>query len=143
MPGRAPDTLVPGVAEGLLSGGCLSLVAATVGTPYQLDAAGKLLLLEDVDEDPPHIERYLVQLREAGVLASAAGFVIGEATDADDAETLPMRQIWADLLEPLGKPTVLGFPFGHVEDNYALPLGVRARLDALTGRLTLLEAAVS
>lgn len=142
VPERAPNTLVPGVAEGPLCGGCLSLLAATMGTPYQLDAAGKLLILEDIHETPPRIERFLIQLREAGVLAQAAGFVVGEATDADDASTLPMRQIWTEILEPLGKPTVLGFPFGHIPKNYALPLGVRARLDAEAGTLTLLEAAV-
>ncbi len=77
VPGRAPDTLVPGMAEGLLCGGCLSLVAATLGTPYQIDAAGKLLLLEDIGEAPHRVERFLAQIREAGILASAAGFVIG------------------------------------------------------------------
>ena len=142
MPGAALDTLVPGIAVGALCGGCLSLVVATLGTPYQIDVVGKLLLIEDIGEAPHRIERMLVQLAEAGILGSAAGFVIGQATDADDAGTLPLRQIWADLLAPFGKPAVLGFPFGHVTPNYALPLGVRARLDADAGTLTLLEAAV-
>lgn len=84
VPGRATDTCVPGMSEGLLCGGCLSLVTATLGTPYQIGAAGKLLLLEDIGEAPHRVERFLVQLREAGVLASAAGFVIGQATGADD-----------------------------------------------------------
>ena len=143
VPGAAPDTLVPGIAEGVLCGGCLSLITATLGTPYQIDAAGKLLLLEDIGEAPHRIERMLVQLAQAGVLGSAAGFVVGQATDADDAETLPLRQIWADLLAPYAKPAVLGFPFGHVIPNYALPFGVHARLDADAGTLTLLEPAVS
>jgi len=142
VPGIALDTLVPGIAEGALCGGCLSLVAATLGTPYQLDAAGKLLLLEDIHEEPHRIERMLVQMAQAGVLGSAAGFVIGQATASDDSETLPLRRIWADLLAPYGEPAVLGFPFGHVTPNYALPLGVRARLDADAGTLTLLKAAV-
>ncbi len=142
VPGRAAETLVPGTAEGSLCGGCLSLVAATLGTPYQIETAGKLLLLEDIGEAPHRIERFLVQLAEAGLLGAAAGFVIGSATDADDTHTLPMRAIWADLLAPCGKPAVLGFPFGHVPQNYALPLGVRARLDADTKTLTLLEATV-
>lgn len=142
VPGAASDRLVPGVAEGALCGGCLSLIAATLGTPYQLNAAGKLLLLEDIYEAPHRIERMLTQLAQAGILESAAGFVIGQATDADETNTLPMRQIWADLLAPYGKPAVLGFPFGHVTLNYALPLGVRARLDADAGTLTLLESAV-
>lgn len=142
VPGAAPDALVPGAAEGALCGGCLSLVVATLGTPYQIDAAEKLLLIEDIGEAPHRIERMLAQLAEAGVLGSAAGFVVGQATDADDTKTLPLRQLWSDLLAPYGKPAVLGFPFGHVTPNYALPLGVRARLDADAGTLTLLEAAV-
>jgi len=141
VPGIASDMMVPGTAEGILCGGCLSLVVATLGTPYQIDAAGKLLLIEDIGEAPHRIERMLAQLAQAGILASAASFVVGTATDADDARALPMRQIWSDLLAPYGKPAVLGFPFGHVSPNYALPLGVRARLDADAGALTLLEAA--
>jgi len=142
VPGRATDALVPGIAEGELCGGCLSLVAATLGTPYQIETHGKLLLMEDIGEAPHRIERFLAQLAQAGLLGAAAGFVIGQATDADDSRTLPMRQIWADALSPYGKPTLLGFPFGHVPDNYALPLGVRARLNAADGTLTLLESVV-
>lgn len=137
--GHALHTLASGAAEGALAGGCLSLLCATLGTPYQLETRGRLLLLEDIDEAPHQIERCLVQLREAGLLHAAAGFVVGEATHADDTDTLSMRQIWSDFLCPLGKPAVLGFPFGHVADNYALPLGVRARLNADAGTLTLTE----
>ena len=142
VPSLAFDTLIPGVAEGELCGGCLSLVCATLGTPYQLDTAGKLLLLEDIDEAPHRVERYLAHLAEAGLLGSAAGFIVGEAANADDSKTLPMRSVWAEALAPYGKPAVLGFPFGHVTQNYALPLGIRARLDADLGAVTLLEAAV-
>ena len=142
VPSRASEALVPGIADGPLCGGCLSLVAATLGTPYQINAAGKLLLIEDIGEAPHRIERMLAQLAEAGVLGRASGFVIGQATDADDTDTVPLHQIWSDLLAPYGKPAVLGFPFGHVTPNYALPLGVRARLDADAGTLTLLESAV-
>ncbi len=142
VPGAAAETLVPGTAEGPLCGGCLSLVAATLGTPYQLDTVGKLLLIEDIDEAPHRIERYLTQFAEAGLLSAASGFVVGQSTHADDSRTLPMRRIWSDLLAPCGKPAVLGFPFGHVSSNYALPLGAYARLDADAGTLILLEAAV-
>lgn len=143
VPGRATETLVPGTAEGRLCGGCLSLVAATLGTPYQIDTAGTLLLIEDIGEAPHRIERFLAQFAEAGLLTAASGFVVGQATEADDSRTLPMRLIWFDLLAPYGKPAVLGFPFGHVPSNYALPLGVQARLDADARTLTLLEAAVT
>jgi len=143
VPGSAAETLVSGTAEGQLCGGCLSLVAATLGTPYQIATAGKLLLIEDIDEAPHRIERFLAQFAEAGLLSAASGFVVGQSTHADDSRTLPMHQIWADLLAPCGKPTVLGFPFGHVPSNYALPLGIQARLDADEKTLTLLEAAVT
>ncbi len=143
VPGLAVEMLVPGTAEGRLCGGCLSLVAATLGTPYQIETAGKLLLIEDIGEAPHRIERFLVQFAEAGLLEAAAGFIVGQATDADDSQTIPLRQLWFDLLAPYGKPAVLGFPFGHVSQNYALPLGVHARLDAEAKTLTLLEAAVA
>ena len=142
VPGMAAETLVPGVAEGPLCGGCLSLVAATLGTSYQIDPTDKLLLIEDIGEDPHRVERYLAQFAEAGLFEAASGFIVGQATEADDTHTLPMRRIWSDLLAPYGLPAVLGFPFGHVPNNYALPLGVRARLDADAKTLTLLEAAV-
>ena len=142
VPARATDTLVSGTAEGELCGGCLSLVTATLGTPYQIDTTGKLLILEDIDEAPHRVERYLAQFASAGLLEAAAGFVFGTSTGADETRTVPLRDIWAEAVAPYGKPAVLGFPFGHVTPNYALPLGVRARLDADTGTLTLLEAAV-
>ncbi len=142
VPGRAADVLVSGWAEGPLCGGCLSLVAATLGTPYQIDTRGKLLILEDTDEAPHRVERYLAQFAAAGLFKASAGVIFGTSTGADDTRTLPLRQIWADAVLPFGKPAVLGFPFGHVTPNCALPLGVRARLDADTGTLTLLEPAV-
>ena len=142
VPGRAAETLMSGTAEGRLCGGCLSLVAATLGTPYQIETAGRLLLIEDIGEAPHRIERFLAQFAAAGLLASAAGFIVGQATGADETNTLPLRQLWHNLLAPYGKPAVLGFPFGHVPVNYALPLGVHARLEADARTLALLEAAV-
>lgn len=142
VPGRATETLVGGVVEGPLCGGCLTLVRSTVGTPYQIDVEGKLVIIEDVGGAPRHIERDLVQMIEAGILDRAAGFIVGEATDCDESDSLPMRKVWEEVLAPLGKPCVLGFPVGHVRGNLALPLGVRARLDAGGKALTLLEPAV-
>ncbi len=142
------QTLVPGIAEGELTGGCLCLVAATCGTPEQIDARGKILVIEDVDEAPYAVDRMLTQLKRSGVLDEAAGFVIGEITDwqkhvPDPAESLTIEQVWQDIIVPLGKPAIIGFPFGHVENPLTLPLGVQARLDATAGTLTLLEPAVS
>ena len=142
VPGHAADTLLPGKASGKLCGGCLSLITATLGTPYQIDTHEKLLLVEDIDEAPHRVERMLAHLASTGLLESAAGFIVGEATGADDSRTLPIRHIWAEALMTFGKPTVLGFPFGHVSENYALPLGVEAELNADAGTLNLLGAAV-
>jgi muramoyltetrapeptide carboxypeptidase len=142
VPGAAAETLLGGKARGKLAGGCLSLIRNTLGTPYQIDATGSLFLIEDIDEKPWSIERDLWQLRECGVLQKAAGIIVGEASNADDARTVPMARIWRELLEPLGKPCVTGFPFGHVSPNWALPLGCEAELDADTGTLTLLEMPV-
>ena len=142
------QTLVPGIAEGELTGGCLCLVTATCGTPEQIDAKGKILVIEDVDEAPYAVDRMLTQLKRCGVLDEAAGFVIGEITDwqkhvSDPAESLTIEQVWQDIIVPLGKPAIIGFPFGHVVNPLTLPLGVQARLDAAAGTLTLLEPAVS
>lgn len=142
------QTLVPGVVEGELTGGCLCLISAACGTPEQIHAQGKILALEDVDEAPYAVDRMLTQLKRCGVLEQAAGFVIGEITNwekqvSDPSETLTIEQIWQDIIVPLGKPAIIGFPFGHVTHPLTLPLGVKVRLDATAGTLTLLEPAVS
>lgn len=143
--GRA-RTIAPGVAEGPLVGGNLSLVASTLGTPYAIQAEGALLFLEEVGEAAYRIDRLLSQLRLAGVLGSAAGIVIGGITEVPDAgaEHVPsIDEVLADLLGDLGIPVAYGFPFGHVDDNWTLPVGVCARLDAGAGTLELLEGAVA
>lgn len=142
------QTVVPGVVEGELTGGCLCLVTATCGTPEMVDARGKILVIEDVDEAPYAVDRMLTQLKRCGVLDEAAGFVIGDITNweqhaGDRSETLTIEEIWQDIIAPLGKPTIVGFPFGHVVNPLTVPLGVYARLDATAGTLTLLEPAVS
>ena len=138
-------TLVPGVAEGRLAGGCLTLLAHSCGTPYAPDFRGKIVLIEDVGEAIYRADRYLSQLKLAGHLERVAGFVIGNITSWRKNEENPERNtpenLWRDLLLPLGKPALAGFPFGHEKNPLALPLGVHARLDATNGTLTLLESA--
>ena len=140
------ETVAPGVAEGPLVGGNLSLVAATLGTPYAVRAEGAVLFLEEVGEPAYRIDRLLSQLRLAGVLRSVAGVALGAFTESPDVGTdeVPLvEEVLHDRLADLGVPVALGFPFGHVEDNWTLPLGVRARLDADAGTLELLEPAVA
>lgn len=123
-----------GVAEGLLVGGNLSLVAALLGTPWAWDARGAILFLEDVNEEPYRVDRLLTQLRLSGVLDAAAGFVLGSFTEGASPSGL-LQQLLGDL----GKPVLAGWPTGHGTPNRPLPLGLRVRLDAQAGSLTWLQ----
>jgi muramoyltetrapeptide carboxypeptidase len=148
--GPPARTLVPGVAEGMLVGGTLSLVASLLGTPWELDTRGRILLLEDVDEEPPRIDRYLIQLLNAGKLQDAAGIWLGDYLRCRPREQWPLfaghnltvEELFDELIVPLGIPTIHGLPVGHAKDVVTVPLGVQARLDADAGRLELLEAAL-
>lgn len=146
----APITIVPGVAEGRLVGGNLALLAAVCGTPYQPDTRGAILFFEDVAEPLYRIDRLFEQMRMAGLLDQLAGVAVGQFTEmvdplhARDANTEPsLEELLAEVFEPLGVPTVMDLPFGHGKQNWTLPLGVRARLDAGTGSLEILESATA
>lgn len=142
---RRIETIAGGTAEGRMVGGNLSLVAATLGTPYAVDADGAILFLEEVGEAAYRIDRLLSQLRLAGVFDRIAGIALGGFTEAPDegAGHLPsIAEVLHDRLHDVGVPVASGFPFGHVDDNWTLPVGVRARLDAGAGTLALLEGAV-
>lgn len=145
--GAAPaQPLAGGVAEGPLVGGNLSLLAATLGTPYQLRAEGAILFLEEIGEPVYRVDRMLTQLRLAGALDGIAGVALGafsECPDDGDAALPSTLELLRDRLADLGAPVAVGFPFGHVDENWTLPLGVRARLDADRGTLALLEPAVA
>lgn len=135
-----PTMLVPGVAEGDVTGGCLCLLTDSIGTPEALDTNGKILLIEDVDEAPHRIDAMLTQLRNTGLLQKCAGIVIGEMTRTDDRvdESIggrPWREIVRDRVADLGIPAVIDYPFGHAPGMLSLPLGVRAQLDADAGTL--------
>lgn len=129
---------VGGVAEGMLVGGNLSLVAALVGTPYAWRAAGAILFVEDVGEEPYRVDRLLGQLRLAGVLDAASGFLLGSFT----GESSP-HEVLRDYLGDLGKPLLGGWPSGHGTPNLPLPLGARVRLDVSRGSLTLQQDLVA
>jgi len=140
-----PTTIVGGIAEGELVGGCMCLLTDSIGTPWSLETEGKLLLIEDVDENAHRVDAMLSHLLNSGLAAKAAGFVIGEMTRTDergdkDIGIKPWREIFTERLAPLGKPMIIDLPFGHAKNMLSLPLGIRARLDADAGSLTYLES---
>ncbi len=142
---RRAETLAPGVAEGPLVGGNLALLAALSGTPWALRAEGAVLFLEDVGEPSYRVDRMLSQLLLSGALEGVAGVAVGafsESPDEGKPEYPTAAEVVAERLAPLGVPIAFGFPFGHVDESWTLPLGVRARLDAGAGTLELTEAAV-
>ncbi|MDN5344499.1 MAG: muramoyltetrapeptide carboxypeptidase [Clostridia bacterium] len=139
-----PVTINPGRAEGPVTGGNLSLVVATLGTPFEIDTRAKILFLEEVDEAPYRIDRMLTQLKLAGKLQAAAGIVLGFFTRCGEEGVSPaLLDIITALLRPLHIPCFYGLPAGHLSLQATLPLGIRAHLDATACTLTYLETAIA
>ncbi|UCE84552.1 MAG: LD-carboxypeptidase [Deltaproteobacteria bacterium] len=133
-----------GRAEGVLAGGSLRLVVASLGTPWEIDTRGAILLVEDVNEKPYSIDRMLQQLRAAGKLEGLAGFGAGAFVDCEDPR-YPEPSVDAvieEVVRPLGIPFVRELPFGHVSRNLPWPLGIRAACDGERGEIELLEPGV-
>jgi muramoyltetrapeptide carboxypeptidase len=134
-------TVVPGVAEGTTLGGTASLLAASVGTDTSLPARGGILFLEDVDELPYRLDRIITQLRRSGYGDGVAGVLLGTFTDCGDP--VHVRRMLGERLGDLGVPVLAGADIGHGVDMQTYPIGVRARLDATAGTLTLLDPALT
>jgi len=135
-------TLFRGTARGRIVGGNLALIAAVMGTPYEIATAGNILLLEDINEQPYRIDRFLSQLKLAGKLDEAAGVLLGQFTKCDPPQgdaSLTLDEIFAGYLGPLGIPVLQNFPIGHSRDNATLPLNVEVELDADNCRVKILE----
>ncbi len=133
-----------GAAEGKLVGGCLSLIVASIGTTYEINTEGKILFLEDLGEPPYRVDRMLTHLRLAGKLDSVAGVLLGGFYDCDpESGDYTVEETLRDNLERLGVPLLANFPSGHGTENWALPFGVRVRLDADARQLEILDPAVS
>ncbi|WP_405775226.1 LD-carboxypeptidase [Streptomyces sp. NBC_00859] len=129
-------TLVPGRAAGITLGGCVSLLAADLGTPHARPSArGGLLLIEDIGEEAYRIDRILTQLLRSGLLDGVTGIALGSWVDCTPADE--MRAVLTDRLGGLGVPVVGEFGFGHCTTAQTVPLGVPAVLDADAGTLTL------
>jgi muramoyltetrapeptide carboxypeptidase len=140
------EAIVDGEAEGRLLGGAMTLVEATIGTPWELDTRDAILLLEDRAMKPYQVDRVLMHLKQAGQLAGVRGIVMGEFPECEPpvVGSPTVRDVCVRILGPLGVPIVFGAPVGHTpRPMLTLPLGVKARLSAKgEGVLEILEPAV-
>lgn len=140
--------LVDGDAEGMLYGGCLSILVASLGTPYEIDTAGKILFVEDIAAKPYQIDRMLMQLKLGGHLDEVRGLIFGDMIDCMQSATqdYTLQEVILRIVGDLGIPVASGVKSGHVTSgNLTLPFGVRASLSVHGDKLGLkiLEAAVS
>jgi len=144
--GQPLKCLRPGKARGRLLGGCLSLIAPLMGTPFMPDLDGAILVLEDIDEEVYRIDRYFAQFRSAGIFHRIAGLVFGTFINWEPSERdkpyLTLEQVIDDYVGDLPIPVVTGLAYGHGEAKVTLPLGVEAELDADQGTLSIVEPAV-
>lgn len=137
------QTITAGAATGRLIGGNLAVLCGVIGTPFEIETAGRILFLEDISERVYRIDRYLSQLSLAGKLANVAGILLGdfsydEGDQADDqADILALLR---EYLSGLGVPVLAGFPAGHDRFNLALPMGALVKLDADQRRVTVCES---
>lgn len=144
--GEPIDCLCPGTAEGISVGGNLSLLTATLGSPYEIDTKGKILFIEDVDERHYRLDKGLTALSLAGKFADCAGIVLCTFADCDEADTAPedtltLSQIFEEVIRPFNKPTIFNFRAGHIYPQLSIPMGVHTRLDATNGTVAFLEPA--
>jgi len=147
-PGSGVEALVEGEAEGILYGGCLSLLVAALGTPHDIRTSGTILFMEDINARPYQVDRMLMQLKLAGKLSEVKGIVFGEMLDCLQTENqgYTLQQVVLRIVGELGIPVAYGLRSGHVtRKNITLPIGVRASLSVKGGqtKLKILEAATT
>jgi muramoyltetrapeptide carboxypeptidase len=135
--------IAPGRARGRLTGGCMTVVHQLIGTPYQIDTAGKIVFLEDLLEEPHTIDRFLTHMLLTGKLADAAGIIVGECVDCKPGDSLhkvrtlnsSLERVLKERLGGLGIPVVYGMRLGHGVDQITLPLGITSSLQAEAGNV--------
>jgi muramoyltetrapeptide carboxypeptidase len=136
---RTGRTVVGGSAEGITAGGCLSLLAGSLGTPSSWTPPAGIVLVEDDNEDAPRIDTMLTHLRRAGYFDRAAAVVGGAFGNAGESSPEEVQAVLDDRLGGLGIPVVTGADLGHAGRMQSWPIGVRARLDADAKTLTFQE----
>jgi muramoyltetrapeptide carboxypeptidase len=146
--GSGAKGLVEGAVQGNLYGGCLSILVASLGTPYEIHTEGTILFLEDVSAKPFQIDRMLMQLKLAGKLDEVRGIIFGEMRECvqNANQEYTLEEVVLRIVGDLGVPVAYGVRSGHVTSgNITLPIGIRAALtvDNSQVRLKMLEASVS
>ncbi|SEH69270.1 muramoyltetrapeptide carboxypeptidase [Halobacillus karajensis] len=134
-----------GEATGEVVGGNLSLLVNSIGTPFEIDTKGKLLLVEDVGEEPYRIDSFFNQLKMAGKFNEAIGIIIGDfsqTTPVKTKETLSLSQVFDHYFTSMNKPVLSGFKIGHCLPHYAVPLGTMATLSS-TKKSLVVDAGVN
>ena len=132
-PESSVKTLTEGRAEGVLYGGCLSMLVASLGTPWEIQTAGTILFIEDVSTKPYQIDRMLMHLKLAGKFAGVRGIIFGEMLDCapPPGQKYTLEEIVMRIVGDLKVPVVYGLPSGHVAgQNITLPVGIDVRLEA-------------
>ena len=142
---EARESMHSGNAQGEVIGGCLSVLVATIGTPFEPRFDGRILFLEDTGEKAYRIDRMLVQLRQSGALGRVAGIVFGaiRAIDGNEQETRMIARFAAEQTSGLGCPVLWGVEAGHGTENFTIPFGVVARIDSNARRIIFTEPAVT
>ncbi|MFC3196372.1 LD-carboxypeptidase [Parapedobacter deserti] len=135
-------TIYPGVAEGKLMGGNLTVLTGIAGSKYYPDFEDSILFLEDIGEQPYRIDRMFSQLALSGALQKIRGFIFGKCSDCEaknPKNSLTLEQILDDYIKPLGIPAYQGALIGHIDEQFILPVGARVRIDADQGSITVIE----
>lgn len=140
MHAETAQTICGGVARGKLVGGCLSLVIASLATPYEIETTNSLLFLEDTNEKPYAIDRMLTQLVYSKKLENVRGVIFGHFENSGQAEHI--REAIEDVLKNYSIPMICHFPAGHGQPHMTLPLGAQIELDADKKTIQVLESPV-
>ncbi len=142
-------TVGAGTAEAPLAGGCLTLLCSSIGTPFEVETEGCMVMVEDLNTEPYLVDTALNHLIRAGKLDGAAGFVFGTAVNLryqtvpeGPESTLSVEEMLDELIAPLGIPAIANVPVGHGKHMATMPLGATVRLDADAKTLEVVEAAV-
>lgn len=148
--GPEPVTICGGKASGALAGGNMALMTDLFGTRYEIDTTGKILLLEEIGDEPYQFDRVLQQLLLSGKAEAAAGIVIGQCADCEHVEgrsgysrSAKLVDVIRDSFGEVNLPVLYNVPFGHIKNIWTLPIGVQATLDADARSLTIDEPGVT